>query len=460
MKRTIPIAATALLALLAFPLEAATGSKTSQRKPRARSRPPLSLVWHVETLDGDVVSTSGADDPINPASVVKVATSWWALETLGPEHRFETRFFARGTVDAKRGVLQGDLVVEGGADPDFQAENAFLVAAALNRLGIRRVTGALVVNRRFWMGWEDGSAGRQSDPDRRASLMGARLRQALDPAMWNKATRAAWRSFAVRRGLYAASPPKVAIAGGVRVGGANSVSTELVVHRSKPLAETLRRFNCYSNNDIERVGDSIGPIGDLAARLTGAIGAPPGALRIETASGLGENRLTPRQVVRMMREFRRTGERFGRPVESLLPVGGCDPGTVTRFFPQFAAGENATALVAKTGTLTSTDGGISVLAGFLNTAQGEVIFCVAAPRAAGRLKRARFQEEQWLLGIVAKMGGAEPRTCAPPLAGADDDADVVLTGLATGRPPASWNGGGRASAARTAGAGSGSASAR
>ena len=168
----------------------------------------------------------------------------------------------------------------------------------------------------------------------------------------------------------------------------------------------------------------------MAQRLGEAIGAPADFVRLETTSGLGENRITPRLVVRMMREFRRTGERVGRGVESLLPVAGCDPGTVTRFFPQFSEGVNATALVAKTGTLTATDGGVSVLAGFLNTARGELVFCIAAPRAAGRVRRARHEEERWLLDLLASRGGPAPRNCAPPLPAADSDADVVVSVLA------------------------------
>lgn len=445
-KRLLPLVALLVLVTTVFPLEAATPRRAGPRgRPR---RPPLGLVWHVETLDGEVVDSNNGDEPINPASVVKVATSWWALAALGPDHRYETRFLARGAVDAKRGVLDGDLVVDGSGDPDFQAENAFLVAAALNRLDVRTVTGSLVVNGRFWMGWEDGSAGRQRDPEKRGELMALRLRQAMDPKRWNRVTRASWQAYADRRGLRGTAPPRVAIRGAHYAEDDPGSAEVLLVHRSKPLADTLRRFNCFSNNDMERVGDGLGPPGELERRLAEAIAAPPDVVRLETTSGLGENRISPRLVVRMMREFRRTGERLGRKVESLLPVAGCDPGTVPRFFPQFTEGANATALVAKTGTLTATDGGVSVLAGFLNTARGELVFCVAVPRASGRLRRARGQEESWLLALAAKNGGAQPRQCAPPLGGPDDEADVVLTA-----PVAPVAGPSSASAAPVGGAG-------
>jgi len=49
------------------------------------------LVFHAETASGETVASQLADLPFNPASVVKVATSLWALESLGPDHRYSSR---------------------------------------------------------------------------------------------------------------------------------------------------------------------------------------------------------------------------------------------------------------------------------------------------------------------------------------------------------------------------------
>jgi D-alanyl-D-alanine carboxypeptidase/D-alanyl-D-alanine-endopeptidase (penicillin-binding protein 4) len=207
--------------------------------------------------------------------------------------------------------------------------------------------------------------------------------------------------------------------------------TLLFEHRSKPLAETLRRFNCYSNNDIERVSASIGPASELSVLLADRLVSAETPVRLQTMSGLGENRLSPRQIVAMLRGFRSAASEVGLPVEHLLPVAGCDPGTVTGSFPRLSSPPFATSLVAKTGTLTSTDGGITVLAGFLNTAQGEVVFCVAVPRAAGRIRLARRTEETFVLDLIGRHGGAMPRTCGPPLAFPDHDATIITTGIAS-----------------------------
>ena len=417
----------------ALALAAALGAAAADTPQRQRKRPrrvpkPPPLVWHVETLAGDVVASEKGDVPINPASVVKAATTLWALERLGPDFRFETRFFARGTVDAKAGVLHGDLVVQGSGDPDFHAENAFLVAQALNRVGVREVRGNLVVNRTFWMGWENGSAGVNGDPAQRGLTMASRLRQALDSRRWKATLRRTWRDFAALRGLDANRPFRVAVTGGIAADGETGLGEMLVVHRSQSLASTLRRFNCYSNNDIERVGEVVGAPAELAAVVATRCGVPAAEVQLETLSGLGTNRLTPRTVVHLMRELRASAESLGVSIQDVLPASGCEPSTVTSFFPQLSSGGNVGSLIAKTGTLTSTDGGIAVLAGFVATAQGEYVFCVAAPGAAGRLRVSRQAEERFLLSFVAEHGGARPRACGPPLPASHTEAGVIIVG--------------------------------
>lgn len=429
-----PLLLVSLLLVFVLPLcatESLAAAKKKRSTAKKKPRPPLALVWHAETGDGQVIASQAGDEPINPASVVKVATTLWAMERLGPDHRFTTEFLGQGALDRPRGELQGGLAVRGGLDPDFQTENALIVAWELNQRGVKTVRGPLIVDRAFWIGWEGGSARREPDPAKRALTMATRLRQAWEPATWNAATKRAWQELAARRGWDPARPPRVKILKGIAETSPLK-GEELVIHRSPPLAQILRRLNAYSNNDIERVGESLGTPAELGAWLEARWGLPPGSVRLETTSGLGTNRLTPRQVVGMLRDLTSVCARYGLPVESVLASAGCDPGTVSRFYQKIANG-SPSSVVGKTGTLTHTDGGISVFAGYASTAGGEVLFCVAAPRAAGRLKQARWQEEQWLVDLVGRQGGPVYRGCSDPLAGPDTGAQVFSTGPA---PPA------------------------
>lgn len=85
-----------------------------------------------------------------PASLQKLYTGIAALETFGPDYRFQTQIGSRGSIDGK--VLRGDVVVIGGGDPswseDFYPEGPHRVfelwADSLRALGISRVEGDLV----------------------------------------------------------------------------------------------------------------------------------------------------------------------------------------------------------------------------------------------------------------------------------------------------------------------------
>lgn len=57
-----------------------------------------------------------------PASVMKTITTASALEILGPDYRFKTRFYINGTI-SDEGILNGDLIIRGGGDPTLGSES-------------------------------------------------------------------------------------------------------------------------------------------------------------------------------------------------------------------------------------------------------------------------------------------------------------------------------------------------
>ncbi len=372
-----------------------------------------------------MVWARGSDRPFNPASVVKVGTTLWALDRLGVDHRYVTSVGYRGSWRRAGSTIEGSLMVVGGADPDFQPENAFLVARELNRLGVREVSGGLLVQGEFWMGWEGGVQRRLDDPRRRTLEMGRRFQQALDPRRWDKDLSGQWRRFAERTALDPAHPPAVRVRGRVaEVETARMVP--LLRHLSNPLPVILKRFDSYSNNDIQRVADGLGGTAAEEAWLRTILGVGPDELSLSTSSGELVNRMTPRVVVRLLRTFRATVRRLGLEPADLLPSSGCDPGTVRHLFPSLRRASLAGAVTAKTGTLTTTDGGVAVLAGFVRMRTGhDAVFCVAAPNARGHIYRLRREEQTWLLHVIRDLGGAEPGPCGAPFQMSDADADVV-----------------------------------
>ncbi|MEM7520612.1 MAG: D-alanyl-D-alanine carboxypeptidase/D-alanyl-D-alanine-endopeptidase [Pseudomonadota bacterium] len=78
-----------------------------------------------------------------PASVTKAVTALYALDVLGPDHRFETRIAATGGIS--EGVVQGDLILIGGGDPTLDTDALAAMAADLKTLGVHTVKGGLKV---------------------------------------------------------------------------------------------------------------------------------------------------------------------------------------------------------------------------------------------------------------------------------------------------------------------------
>ncbi|MEZ5715230.1 MAG: D-alanyl-D-alanine carboxypeptidase/D-alanyl-D-alanine-endopeptidase [Paracoccaceae bacterium] len=74
-----------------------------------------------------------------PASVTKTVTALYALDVLGPGHRFTTDLIATGPVAG--GVLQGDLVLAGGGDPTLDTDMLADMARRLKAAGVSRVSG-------------------------------------------------------------------------------------------------------------------------------------------------------------------------------------------------------------------------------------------------------------------------------------------------------------------------------
>ena len=72
--------------------------------------------------------------PMNPASVMKVVTTYAALELLGPEYRWKTEAYLAGKLDRK-GMLAGNLVIKGYGDPKITIEQwqAFMARPARRR---------------------------------------------------------------------------------------------------------------------------------------------------------------------------------------------------------------------------------------------------------------------------------------------------------------------------------------
>jgi D-alanyl-D-alanine carboxypeptidase/D-alanyl-D-alanine-endopeptidase (penicillin-binding protein 4) len=89
-----------------------------------------------------------ADQPMNPASVMKLLTTYAALELLGPGYTWKTEVYGAGPLNGD--TLEGDLVIKGYGDPKLSLENFWLLIRRLRLAGLREIRGDLVLDASYF----------------------------------------------------------------------------------------------------------------------------------------------------------------------------------------------------------------------------------------------------------------------------------------------------------------------
>ncbi len=353
-----------------------------------------------ETLDGATIAAQSVEDKFNPASAIKLGTALAALRTFGPNHRFLTAIWASGTIDRASGTLNGDLVISG-RDPSFRYEHAVMLARQLNELGIKTVTGNLIVAPGFTMNF-DWSAKRS----------GEEFADSVDAATRSAAATRAWLDDRMLVGdkLSLSSVPSVSIAGEILVDSAPPHATALITRRSSKLVDILKALLCYSNNFMaERIGETFGGAEALRTQLISWLKLNPDEVWLASTSGLGVNRVTPRAMMAILRGLRDELKKHNLKFSDIMPVAGIDPGTLEdRYTDAFTRGS----VVAKTGTLISTDGGASSLVGQMNTKSGRVVLFVIMNQR-GNVVRFRDNQDAIVAAIQNSLGGPAPFAYRP-----------------------------------------------
>jgi serine-type D-Ala-D-Ala carboxypeptidase/endopeptidase (penicillin-binding protein 4) len=86
-----------------------------------------------------------ADDPMSPGSTMKLVTATVALDQLGINHRGRTELLAAAA--PVNGVIEGPLILRGGADPDLDWPALWWLLRQLRESGVREIRDGLVVDR-------------------------------------------------------------------------------------------------------------------------------------------------------------------------------------------------------------------------------------------------------------------------------------------------------------------------
>jgi len=98
----------------------------------------------IDTQTGGLVAGQNMEVPRSPASTIKLVTTFAALDLLGPAYVWHTRAWIRGTL--KDGVLEGDLILQGGGDPYMTLERWWSFAHELRNRGLKAIHGDIIID--------------------------------------------------------------------------------------------------------------------------------------------------------------------------------------------------------------------------------------------------------------------------------------------------------------------------
>jgi D-alanyl-D-alanine carboxypeptidase/D-alanyl-D-alanine-endopeptidase (penicillin-binding protein 4) len=333
---------------------------------------PRSLqgVW-IQDQGGNLLASHQGSLPLPVASLTKIATTLGALSTWHGDSRFVTTIGTNGRLVGS--TLEGDLIIEGGADPLFVWEDGIRIGNRLKALGINRIQGDLIVTPRFYMNFEPNRV-------RSANF----FRQAIDSSQWSDEILTQYET------LPPGTPrPNIPITGSVKL--VSQVSFRpLIRYRSLPLWQILQQMNIYSNNVIaDLLMENLGGARKVTEKLVSLTGIPNAEIRLVNGSGLGqENQISARGVVSLLMATQRQAQSQGLSLADLFPTGTCGCGTIQDRY--FRKGD-----ILKTGTLRD----VSTLAGIIQTREKGIVWFALLNRGEGDISLFHKAQEELLSSL-------------------------------------------------------------
>jgi D-alanyl-D-alanine carboxypeptidase/D-alanyl-D-alanine-endopeptidase (penicillin-binding protein 4) len=105
-----------------------------------------------------------AQQSMNPASTMKLLTTYAALELLGPAYSWRTEAYIDGKLE--NGVLNGNLIIKGYGNPKINSEHLWLWLHELRNRGLREIQGDLILDRSAFASQDSDPSAFDNDPVR------------------------------------------------------------------------------------------------------------------------------------------------------------------------------------------------------------------------------------------------------------------------------------------------------
>jgi D-alanyl-D-alanine carboxypeptidase/D-alanyl-D-alanine-endopeptidase (penicillin-binding protein 4) len=154
MRNPARFGAIALAASMLATLAGNSLAQTTARLPTAIEKALVRAQVPRDAVAMLVVDASGkqpprlvhrSDVPMNPASVMKLVTTYAALDTLGPDFTWKTKVTLDGSLNS--GLLNGNMIVQGGGDPKLVVERLQALLMQVQASGAKAIRGDIVLDR-------------------------------------------------------------------------------------------------------------------------------------------------------------------------------------------------------------------------------------------------------------------------------------------------------------------------
>ncbi len=89
-----------------------------------------------------------AEKRMNPASVMKLVTTYAALELLKPNFRWKTEVYRDAVLE--NGTLEGNLIIKGYGDPSFKEAEFRRLLLSLRQQGLNEIKGDFIIDKSYF----------------------------------------------------------------------------------------------------------------------------------------------------------------------------------------------------------------------------------------------------------------------------------------------------------------------
>ncbi len=163
-ERFLRIAAGLLLAVFVSAMAHADALPAPVRAALKEAGLPQSSlsVWVQDTQARGALLEVRAEQAMNPASTMKLVTTYAALEVLGPAYRWKTESYADAPLTGE--TLNGSLVLKGYGDPRLTLENFWLLLRDLRQRGLRDIRGDVILDQGYFEPFAQDRAAFDNEP--------------------------------------------------------------------------------------------------------------------------------------------------------------------------------------------------------------------------------------------------------------------------------------------------------